>query len=155
MDLTRIRTDTSLRERLLALADATSLDACWPWRGAKTTKKYGKFSIGGKIYQAHRISYLVFIGPVPDGLVIDHLCRNRSCINPRHMEAVSSRENTLRGYGPAGLNSKKTHCPQGHPYSDENTRILPRKGGRRCKACASIQSIEGGRRYRERLAMPH
>jgi hypothetical protein len=83
---------------------------------------------------AHRVSYELLVGPIPQGLQLDHLCRNRRCINPAHLEPVTSRENTMRGETVAAANASRDHCPSGHPYSDSNTIALG-KGGRKCREC--------------------
>ena len=94
---------------------------------------------------AHRLAYELVKGPISDGLQIDHLCRNRACINPDHLEAVTQRENILRGEGVAALNARKTHCPQGHAYDEENTLILTGRqaGARRCQICARDRKYAG------------
>lgn len=114
---------------------------CWVWTRA-LDNGYGRFCIESRTLWAHRVSYEHHVGPIPKGLFIDHLCRNRACQNPAHMEVVSNVENTLRGVGITALNSKKTHCLNGHRFSLENTRLLPtrRKSGvgparRFCRAC--------------------
>lgn len=87
----------------------------------------------------------MFVGPIPDGLVIDHLCRNPQCVNPMHLEPVTPEENTRRGIG--GWNTRaKTHCPQGHPYSGANLYINPTSGARVCRTCNN----EKARRYKLR-----
>lgn len=99
---------------------------------------------------AHRVAYELVIGAVPDGLHLDHLCRNRWCCNPVHCEPVTIGENLRRGAGPTGINRRKTHCVKGHPFDAENTRIN-RDGTRRCLECArrlqSPQFAERQRRY--------
>ena len=94
---------------------------------------------------AHRAAYEVRIGPIPDGMVIDHLCRNRACINPAHMEPVTNRENVLRGTGPSAQHARKTHCNYGHAYDDQNT--MHRRGRRHCRKCA----LRATREWRERV----
>lgn len=113
---------------------------CWPYLGANT-QGYG---IYGK-RRAHRVSYEMLVGPIPEGLHLDHLCRNRACVNPGHLEPVSHRENMRRGNGWPGRNAKKTHCPQGHPYSEENV-WLEKGGGRHCRTCMRANSAICGQK---------
>jgi HNH endonuclease len=108
---------------------------CCVWTGAKTPSGYGVFTLNGKYCRAHRASYTLFRGRIPTGLTIDHLCRNKPCVKPSHLEAVSMKVNVLRGVNPAALNSRKTHCPQGHSYDDENTYRW-KDGSRHCRACS-------------------
>jgi len=108
-------------------------DECWIWTAGKNQKGYGQFRLNGKTQKAHRVSYELMIGPIPDGLQIDHLCRNRACVRPDHLEAVTPRENTSRG--DTGKNMLvKTHCPQGHPYDEANTYRY-KSGARSCRSC--------------------
>lgn len=105
---------------------------CWEWRAAKEAG-YGRFGRRDATSQAHRISYENLVGPIPEGLVLDHLCRNRSCVNPEHLEPVTIGENVLRGETlPAKLKAR-THCINGHEYSLANTHWLNNK--RFCRAC--------------------
>lgn len=106
---------------------------CWEWVGTISCG-YGQILSGGRVEPAHRVAYKLFYGDIPEGLHIDHLCRNRKCVNPLHMEAVTCRENILRGVGPASINSKKTYCPKGHEYTEENT-FRSKDNSRRCKRC--------------------
>ena len=106
---------------------------CWVWHGSRTPLGYGRFWFG-RGQQAHRVSYEYHVGPIPEGLHIDHLCRNTSCVNPDHLEPVTPRENILRGIGVSAKNARKIHCPVGHPYTPENTYIAP-NGSRKCKRC--------------------
>lgn len=112
-------------------------DGCHEWIGGTAGEGYGHFYAGntapgkhGKVY-AHRWSYEHFVGPIPAGMVIDHLCRNRSCVNPAHLEPVPQSVNVARGVG----NGSQSTCPQGHPYSGPNLRVY--RGQRFCRACSS------------------
>lgn len=104
---------------------------CWMWTGSKRPSGYGTFSPTRDDPQcAHRWSYEHFVGPIPDGLEIDHLCRVPSCVNPAHLEPVTRRENARR----AGLHHRKSACNNGHPFSPENT-LRQSSGGRGCRHC--------------------
>ena len=100
---------------------------CWEWCGGRTGVGYGAFFVRGRGHGAHRIAYSIFVGPIPEGLQLDHLCRNRGCVNPAHLEVVTQQVNSLRG---DLWNSRKTHCPQGHLYDG-----IDSKGGRICRTC--------------------
>lgn len=107
---------------------------CWIWTGTLKANGYGLYRLGKKkeCFFAHRLSYEVFIGPIPSGLVIDHLCRVRSCVNPNHLEAVTFKTNVERG-----LSKNGSHCRNNHPY-DTYVRFVGSKKIRRCKACDKI-----------------
>lgn len=109
---------------------------CWEWRSTILRTGYPQIGAGGagcKTLLAHRVAYELFVGPIPEGLTIDHLCRVRHCVNPAHLEAVTLRENVLRGDTPAAKNSMKTHCINGHPFNEVNTYMNGRS--RACRAC--------------------
>lgn len=105
-------------------------EGCWEWVAGRTGRGYGAFWIDGKQYLAHRIAYELEVGPIPKGMTLDHLCRNRACVRPDHLEVVSRGENVLRGEGLTAVNARKTHCPRGHEYD------LISGGRRRCRTCA-------------------
>lgn len=114
-------------------------DGCWTWTGYRDAKGYGVVRIGGrggKNFKVHRWVYCFVNGPMPEGLVTDHLCRNRACCNPRHLQAVSPWLNAHRGVGQGAINAAKLECPRGHPYTQENTRIT--YGRRRCRTCQRL-----------------
>lgn len=112
------------------------LGSCWVWTKA-LNKGYGAFGDGHKkVRGSHIVAYELLIGQVPDGLELDHLCRNHACVNPSHLEPVTHRENTMRGLNMTAIEAVVTHCPQGHPYDEANTTI---RGGKRfCRECARI-----------------
>ena len=107
-------------------------DTCWLWRGATIPRGYGRFFSEKRcLVLAHRWAYEFCVGPIPDGLQIDHLCRVRLCVRPDHLEPVTRIENLRRGW------RLITSCPQGHPYDEENTRHY--KGSRFCRACDRLR----------------
>lgn len=110
---------------------------CWLWAGNLTKLGYGHLNLDGKTKLAHRASYELLCGPIPEGLTLDHLCRVRHCVNPDHLEPVTSAENVLRGYSLAAQNARKTECPKGHPFSSENTGYVTYQGARSryCRTC--------------------
>lgn len=109
---------------------------CWEWAGHRNVDGYGKSK--GRL--AHRVAYELEVGPIPDGLTLDHLCRNRACVRPSHLEPVSLLENIRRSPDTeASKNAAKTHCPQGHAYTEEN---IGRKsnGARSCRTCQQARN---------------
>ncbi|MBB4935685.1 hypothetical protein F4561_006594 [Lipingzhangella halophila] len=104
-------------------------DDCWEWTGAKNNSGYGQLRVNDRAAYTHRLAYEMFVGSIPEGLVIDHLCRNPACCNPDHLEPVTSGENTRRGE-PA----RRTHCPAGHVYDEQNTGRYA-NGRRYCRSC--------------------
>ena len=106
---------------------------CWNWQAWTTRGGYGKFKVDGHTRVSHRWYYQQVVGPVPAELQLDHLCRNRACCNPEHLEPVTCRENLLRGDTFQASNAAKVQCPKGHPLSGENLMV---SGGRRvCRTC--------------------
>lgn len=130
----RLLSTVSAPLRFWALVQIT--DTCWLWEGS-LTDGYGKFEPTTHIYyRAHRYAYEMIVGPIPEGLTLDHLCRVRHCVNPSHLEPVSIGENNLRGESIAAQNARKTICKYGHPLDADNTWIVPSTGFRRCRTCA-------------------
>lgn len=117
-------------------------DGCWLWVHTLMRDGYGLVWMNGKTTVAHRAIYEALVGPISDGLDLDHLCRVRSCVNPEHLEPVTHAENCRRGEGGKETGrqmASKTHCPQGHPYSGANLYVNP-KGGRHCRECRRASS---------------
>jgi hypothetical protein len=111
---------------------------CWEWQGRLTRGGYGSFQFDGRRMNAHRAMYILTRGEVPSHLDLDHLCRNRRCVNPDHLEPVTRSENLRRGDVGGIWQRALTHCPQGHPYDEANTYHRPDRGGRQCRACMQI-----------------
>jgi hypothetical protein len=111
-------------------------DGCWEWSRGRANG-YGAFWNGSRKVYAHRVIYELLVGPIPEGLQIDHLCRNRGCVNPAHMEPVTQRINLLRGATLVAENAAKTHCPRGHPYAPGNLSPsrMKSRGSRECLTC--------------------
>lgn len=128
---------------------------CWLWAGLVSSSGYGIYlvKIDGKWRQrkAHRLLYELERGEIPEGLVIDHLCRVRQCVNPEHLEPVTIGENLMRGEGLQARNRRKTHCVNGHGYTPENTIFRKHENnGRRCRTCNNI-TVKKYRKNRQAL----
>jgi hypothetical protein len=129
-----------------------SASNCWDWIGTKNETGYGKIVVGWKennqpVHRfAHRVSYELFVGLIPTGLEIDHLCRNHGCVNPNHLEAVTHKENVRRGILPEMMRKKMnemTHCKRGHSFSGDN--LLHQGENRKlrlCKTCRNKSKID-------------
>ena len=123
-------------------------EGCWFWTAGRISTGYGAF-VHYKTRTsvlAHRFAYNDLIGPIPDGLVIDHLCNNKICVNPAHLRVTTHRENILRGTGQSAINAKKTHCPYGHELFGNNMRY-DKRGRRICKACHSKETRDDYHRH--------
>jgi hypothetical protein len=122
---------------------------CWEWLGAKITK--GNFSyphLGNKY--VHILTFELVNGPITKGLVLDHLCKNTMCVNPKHLEEVTQQENVWRSNSTAGINHRKTHCIRGHILDGDNLRITS-NGSRQCKECSKIRMAEWWIKNRDTL----
>jgi len=139
----------TLWERFTRYADMMNRNRslCWPWRGDKTNDGYGRLAVDGtgKHLRAHRIAYEHLIGSIPEGKQTDHLCKNRGCVNPYHLEMVDSKTNTLRGDGPTAKNARKKRCKNGHPLSGTNLLMTRHPDGhtmRRCRTCNRVHALK-------------
>lgn len=138
-----------LTERFWSKVNKTN--SCWEWIAGIGKDGYGRFRLNERINLAHRLSYEHFKGKIPKGLDLDHLCRNRKCINPEHLEAVTRKINIRRGLTGQHnnhANKLKTHCLRGHEYDEENTYIYS-DGRRQCRKCVRIRVRQC--RYRKRI----
>jgi HNH endonuclease len=138
----------NLTERFWSLVDKT--DSCWIWKGPTAGAGYGVLRFQGERIYAHRFSYELYHRCEPEH-TIDHLCRNRLCVNPTHLEDVPSGVNTRRGFSLSAINARKTHCPKGHPYDRNRTYKIhgKTKTARTCGTCLNILA----ERKRRRLGM--
>lgn len=127
----------------------TFTSACWLWVGSVYWNGYGKY--GKKGIMAHRIFYTLFKGDVPNNMALDHLCKVRRCVNPDHLEIVTLTENILRGDSQWGVNHRKTHCKQGHKFTEANTGKNYASGGRRCLKCHAIAEAKRRVSIKERI----
>lgn len=152
----------SLEERFWSKVDKRGNSECWPWIGAKSTNSLykGGFSYGcisrtpagpnKRLAKAHRVAYELLVGSIPDGLTLDHLCKNTLCVNPAHLEPVSQAENILRGNAISARYKRRTHCKRGHMLTEENFYSWPEgsayAGKRTCRLC----HLENSKLYKQR-----
>lgn len=136
-------------DRFWSRVDKSAPNGCWVWTAGKISAGYGTISFGGRDRRTHCVAWEFQHGPVPDGLELDHLCRNRACCNPAHLEPVTHRENLRRGPTLSGINAAKTHCIRGHKLSGSNL-FVNKKGHRVCRACKAFKMREYNRIAAER-----
>lgn len=133
----KTRRRTPIEVRFAAKYHIDEETGCWLWTAYIPSSGYGHIGSPGEGYPilAHRFSYEHFVGPIPEGMQVDHLCRVRHCINPAHLEAVSLHENTMRSEAVTAKNARKTECKNGHRFDIANTYWNPDGKGRRCREC--------------------
>lgn len=127
----------------------TEQNECWVWTGGIAKNGYSKVRINNRYQSGHRAFYEHYKGPIPGGLQIDHLCRNKRCVNPDHLEAVTARVNTRRSDNLTARKARQTHCIRGHPLSGDNLYVTPKDGRRQCRICRGYASA---RHYHGRAA---
>lgn len=138
-------TDEHVR-KVWAFVDRAANPPCWTWTGIITHQGYGRYTpYGSDHFPAHRVVYELERGQIPEGLVLDHLCRNTRCVNPSHLEVVTQKENCLRGFSPAAQKARQTTCLQGHPLEGDNLKRR-KQGFRVCKICRRQGVIDSRRR---------
>lgn len=129
--------DPRLPERFWDKVSPEPMTGCWIWAAATSAGGYGTFTVHNRTVRAHRLAYERLVGPIPDGLQVDHLCRVRRCVNPNHLEPVTQRENLMRGEGSPAQNARKTHRKRGHLLAGDNLFIKP-QGWRQCRICMRL-----------------
>jgi hypothetical protein len=123
-----------MTDRLWSKVDTSAgLDGCWPWTGTTNRNGYGRLWVNRRWATTHRLVYERLVEPIPEGLTLDHLCRNRACCNPTHLEPVTNRENVLRGVGLSATAARRMECRRGHPY--DGLRRDGDQTNRYCRTC--------------------
>ena len=139
--------DTSKYDAQIIFGNTDITESCWLWMGSMYNNGYGK--IGRKGYMAHRIAYELTKDVVPEDMCLDHLCSQRNCVNPDHLEIVTLVENVMRGNSQHAINARKTHCKWGHEFTEENIYRHPQRGSRLCRKCISRNSKNYTRQRKE------
>lgn len=134
----------SVVDRFMSKVDRSG--ECWIWTASTTDDGYGQFFVSDRRWRSHRWSYIHYVGAIPEGLELDHLCRVRRCCNPAHLEPVTRRENQKRGNGPTSQNIDATHCKHGHEFTLDST-YWSSEGKRQCRPCNTRRTRER-RQYR-------
>lgn len=137
-NLTDAEYDATVRDRIMARSRQDD-SGCWLWTGFMRPDGYANSRYKWHKTLAHRVSYMAFKGPIPEGLVIDHICRVRHCVNPEHLRAITFRENVLIGISPTARHARQTHCLRGHPLSGDNVYLWHDKLGRTGRICRSCR----------------
>lgn len=134
---TKVRNGAPAKERLQRFIRVDT-SGCWLWTGCTDGTGYAQMTIDYKSLKAHRVAYEAYVGPIPEGLQLDHLCRVRHCVNPEHLEPVTALENMRRR--PRYGHGHETECPYGHPYDEANTYVGPMESHRQCRTCRRARS---------------
>lgn len=145
------RQGKSLRERFMDKVSPEPNSGCWLWMGVVQAEGYGGIWDGERMQQAHRVAYELFCGPIPKDRELDHLCRMRCCVNPKHLEPVTRKENCRRSpliRQNGAEHREKTHCLRGHPYDEENTLFRKSRNGRLCRECKRLRAAASRRRLK-------
>lgn len=142
--------------RFMKYVSPEPMSGCWLWTGGLGNSGYGQSSLRHKSISAHRLSYEIFVGKIPPGFHVDHLCRVRLCVNPKHLEAVSPRENVMRSNCTGANNIRKTHCIRGHEFTGNNLRVYYYHGKKQriCKTCENDWHNKNPRRRPKRSECP-
>ena len=140
-------------ENFWSKVSRSGVDCCWEWTGPLNAKGYGRFHANGASEMAHRTAVRLEGRDIPVGMEVDHICRNRRCVNPDHLRVVTHRENLLAGGTIAAIAAARTHCPKGHPLSGKNLGI--RNGKRRCLECDRLRASSAYQPTTTRRRRPH
>jgi hypothetical protein len=142
-DPLRLQHRATPRERFEARIDRDESTGCWVWKGTLNRTGYGLLSVDAKYVLVHRWGYEQFVKPIPDGMTLDHLCRNRACVNPAHLDVVTNRTNVLRGMSPSAVIHRQGVCKHGHEMTSDNVYVPPKNPRhRQCRTCRKRISRE-------------